>query len=103
MSTDLNFSLSAFEIVLVSTQCSLFTGAEYKEKFNKLSSSIDESSRMKMLSEVCTFVDLVPPFRDLASKSMGSMIEMQKVQLYELGKFSLAESRALSVRVQYSD
>ncbi len=39
-----------------------------------------------MLSEACTFVDMVPPFRDLASKSMGSMIEMQKVQLYELGK-----------------
>ncbi|KAK1738952.1 centromere/kinetochore protein Zw10 [Skeletonema marinoi] len=58
--------------------------AEYKEKFSKLASSVDESSKMKMLSEICTFVDLVPPFRDLASKSMGSMIEMQKVQLCEL-------------------
>jgi len=61
-----------------------FLGAEYKEKFSKLASSVDESSKMKMLSEICTFVDLVPPFRDLASKSMGSMIEMQKVQLCEL-------------------
>lgn len=64
----------------------MFTGAEYKEKFSKLASSMDQSSRMKMLSETCTFVDMVPPFRDLALKSMGSMIEMQKVQLYELGK-----------------
>ena len=47
-----------------------------------------EPSKMKLLSEVCTFVDMVPLFRDLASKSMGSMIETQKVQLYELGKLS---------------
>ena len=63
----------------------MLTGAEYKEKFSK-----DQSSSMKMLSEACTFVDMVPPFRDLASKSMGSMIEMQKVQLYELGKLHTA-------------
>ena len=61
------------------------TGAEYKEKFSKLAST-DGSTRMKLLSESCTFVDLVPPFRDLASKSMGSMIEMQKVQLWEIGE-----------------
>eukprot|EP00986_Skeletonema_menzelii_P015403 scaffold11713_cov139-Skeletonema_menzelii.AAC.1 len=71
------------DCVFLAHSCA-FLGAEYKEKISKLASSMDESSRMKMLSEVCTFVDLVPPFRDLASKSMGSMIEMQKVQLYEL-------------------
>ena len=79
----------------------LFTGAEYKEKFSKLASSVDESSRMKMLSEICTFVDLVPPFRDLASKSMGSMIEMQKVQLCELSKFHLSTNGASQVFVSH--
>merc|ERR1719203_1651947 len=39
---------------------------------------------MKLLGEVCTFVDMVPPFRDMATKAMGSMIELQKGQLYEL-------------------
>lgn len=72
--------------ILFTNRFSLLTGAEYKEKFSRLASSMDQSSRMKKLSEICTFVDMVPPFRDLASKSMGSMIEMQKVQLYELGK-----------------
>lgn len=65
--------------ILFTNRFSLLTGAEYKEKFSRLAS-------LKKLSEICTFVDMVPPFRDLASKSMGSMIEMQKVQLYELGK-----------------
>ena len=33
---------------------------------------------------MCTFVDMVPPFRELANKSMGSMLEAQKCQLFEL-------------------
>mmetsp|Transcript_14818 Transcript_14818/g.22892 ORF Transcript_14818/g.22892 Transcript_14818/m.22892 type:complete len:409 (+) Transcript_14818:2-1228(+) len=80
-------------------------GAEYKEKFNKLASSMGESRRMKMLSEVCTFADLVPPFRDLASKSMGSMIEMQKVQLYELvsSKLTTSFTKALSSNESVSE
>lgn len=85
-------------VIVAHYVCALFAGAEYKEKISKLASSMDESSRMKMLSEVCTFVDLVPPFRDLASKSMGSMIEMQKVQLYELSKFHLCTNCASIVR-----
>jgi hypothetical protein len=31
-------------------------------------------------------MDMVPPFRELATKSMGSMIEVQKGQLFELGE-----------------
>ena len=63
----------------------LQTGAEYKLKFRSLNSMSDKA---KLLGEVCTFVDMVPPFRDMATKSMGAMIELQKGQLYELGKFS---------------
>lgn len=70
------------------------TGAEYKSKFRSIestaaSSSEGQGSKIKLLLEVCTFVDMVPPFRDLATKSMGSMIELQKGQLYELGEFSI--------------
>jgi hypothetical protein len=57
--------------ILFTNRFSLLTGAEYKEKFSRLASSMDQSSRMKKLSEICTFVDMVPPFRDLASKSRG--------------------------------
>ncbi len=77
------------KLLLFLIHCAFLSGAEYKEKFSKLASSMDDSSSVKKLSEVCTFVDLVPPFRHLASKSMGSMIEMQKVQLYELSKSHL--------------
>jgi len=63
----------------------LLLGAEYKSKFQSLESSSEgDDSKTKLLGEVCTFVDMVPPFRDLATKSMGSMIELQKGQLYEL-------------------
>lgn len=63
----------------------LQTGAEYKLKFRSLNST---SEKANLLGEVCSFVDMVPPFRDMATKSMGAMIELQKGQLYELGKFS---------------
>ena len=60
----------------------LTLGAEYKRKFK----SDDEKSESKtnILSKVCTFVDMVPPFRELANKSMGSMLEAQKSQLFDL-------------------
>jgi hypothetical protein len=66
------------------------TGAEYKSKFRSLETTSSEGQQddmITLLGEVCTFVDMVPPFRDLASRTMGSMIELQKGQLYELGKF----------------
>jgi len=64
-------------------------GAEYKSKFPSFDSSMESSpegkdDKAKLLGDICTFVDMVPPFRDLATKSMGSMIELQKGQLYEL-------------------
>jgi len=57
-------------------------GSEYKRKFR--SSNENSQSKTHLLSEVCTFVDMVPPFRDLANKSMGAMLEVQKSQLFEL-------------------
>ncbi len=48
-----------------------------------------QSSKTQLLSEICTFVDMVPAFRDLGTKTMGSMIELQKSQLYELVKCRL--------------
>jgi len=66
-------------------------GAEYKGRFRNLVSDDTSEKRQKsktqLLGEVCSFLDMVPPFRDLATKSMGSMIELQKGQLYELGEF----------------
>ena len=69
-----------------------FIGAEYKAKFHNLYSDKDTDSESKsntrLLGEVCSFMDMIPPFRDLATKSMGAMLEVQKGQLYELGKIS---------------
>ena len=74
-------------------------GAEYKIKFRNLNLDNDDSSnsssssssssntpkgKTRLLGEICSFLDMIPPFRDLATKCMGSMIEKQKCQLYEL-------------------
>mmetsp|Transcript_30414 Transcript_30414/g.58084 ORF Transcript_30414/g.58084 Transcript_30414/m.58084 type:complete len:1179 (-) Transcript_30414:121-3657(-) len=72
-------------------------GVEYKEKFRSLvpssarelvpgKESGNELNKIQLLSDICTFVDMVPAFRDLATKTMGYMIELQKSQLYELVK-----------------
>jgi len=74
----------------ISSVASPLLGAEYKIKFRNLYSDeradSDERSETKLLGQVCSFMDMVPPFRDLATKAMGDMIEVQKGQLYELGK-----------------
>ncbi|KAL7517866.1 hypothetical protein ACHAWX_002747 [Stephanocyclus meneghinianus] len=69
------------DCVFLAHEASLL-GAEYKRKFP--SSTEDSESKTHRLSEICTFVDMVPPFRELATKSMGSMLELQKNQLFEL-------------------
>jgi hypothetical protein len=60
----------------------LLLGAEYKPKVRW--SDETRNSKTRLLSEICTFVDMVPPFRDLANKSMGSMLDVQKDQLFQL-------------------
>ncbi|KAL7541114.1 hypothetical protein ACHAXR_010645 [Thalassiosira sp. AJA248-18] len=74
------------DCVFLAHEC-LLLGAEYKSKFRRLFCNDNFSSpseKTRLLGEVCTFVDMVPPFRDLATRSMGHMTELQKGQLYEL-------------------
>lgn len=59
----------------------LTLGLEYKEKFL---ASGDDASTTTRLRQLCTFVDLVPPFRVLAERTMGAMIDRQKAQLLEV-------------------
>jgi len=59
----------------------LMLGLEYKEKFL---ASGDDAPTTARLQQLCTFVDLVPPFRELAERTMGSMIDRQKAQLLEV-------------------
>mmetsp|Transcript_31881 Transcript_31881/g.48899 ORF Transcript_31881/g.48899 Transcript_31881/m.48899 type:complete len:809 (+) Transcript_31881:105-2531(+) len=54
----------------------LTLGLEYKEKFTK--------SDQGELRRMCMFVDMVPPFRELANKSLGEIIEKQQFILWEL-------------------
>lgn len=60
----------------------LTLGLEYKEKFPPLTDPDD--ARGTVLRQTCIFVDMVPPFRELAARSMGDMLERQQVQLYEV-------------------
>ena len=75
---------------MMSSPC-VIIGAEYKSKFRSLHSDVSvengQKSKTMLLGDICSFLDMVPPFRDLATKSMGAMIELQKGQLYELGEF----------------
>lgn len=61
----------------------LTLGLEYKDKF-PLATTESEDSRGQMLRQTCMFVDMVPPFRELADRSMGDMLERQKGQLGEI-------------------
>ncbi len=62
-------------------------GAEFQGRFRSLNlDKNSQKSKTRLLGEICSFMDMVPPFRELATKSMGSMIEVQKGQLFELGE-----------------
>ena len=86
-------SVSMFQVnfLYAMKQFLSFKGAEYKVKFHNLYSDSggadsESKSNTRLLGEVCSFMDMIPPFRDLATNSMGAMLEVQKGQLYELGK-----------------
>lgn len=64
----------------------LTLGVEYRDKFPE-----EENENHIALKVICTFVDAVPIFRELADKSMNEMIDYQKAQLSEL----------ISPRIQY--
>jgi centromere/kinetochore protein ZW10 len=69
------------DCVFLAHRC-LTLGLEYKDKF-PLAKGADDT-RGKLLRQTCMFVDMVPPFRELADRSMGDMLEKQKAQLLEV-------------------
>lgn len=66
------------DCVFLAHHC-LTLGIEYKERFPE-----GTDTRGKLLQQACIFVDMVPPFRELADKAMGDMLEEQRDQLWEL-------------------
>jgi centromere/kinetochore protein ZW10 len=59
----------------------LSLGLEYKERFPPPE---PDDSRGNLLRQTCMFVDMVPLFRDLADRSLGDMLDLQKQQIVEL-------------------
>mmetsp|Transcript_21279 Transcript_21279/g.31098 ORF Transcript_21279/g.31098 Transcript_21279/m.31098 type:complete len:325 (+) Transcript_21279:1-975(+) len=54
-------------------------GLQYRDRFPS-----NESGKDSSLKKVCTFLDLVPIFRELADRAMNDMIQHQKIQLSEI-------------------
>ena len=67
------------DCVFFAHEC-LTLGLEYKERF----SADTTCANVPRLRQLCTFVDLVPPFRELAARTMGEMINRQRFQLEEV-------------------
>jgi centromere/kinetochore protein ZW10 len=67
------------DCVFFSHHC-LTLGLEYKDRFP----APEENKQGNLLRQTCLFVDMVPPFRDLANRSMGDMLDLQKHQLVEI-------------------
>jgi hypothetical protein len=69
------------DCVFLAQHC-LTLGLEYKDKFPVAAGT--EDTRGQLLPQTCMFVDMVPPFRELADRSMSDMLERQKGQLWEI-------------------
>ena len=54
-------------------------GLEYRDRFLP-----DKNGNESPLKQMCTFLDLVPIFRELADRRMNDMIQHQKIQLSEI-------------------
>ena len=54
-------------------------GLAYRDRF-----PADENGKESPLKQICTFLDLVPLFRDLAERTMNDMIQFQKYQISEI-------------------
>jgi centromere/kinetochore protein ZW10 len=60
----------------------LCLGNQFRAKFPPLKEGGDVHGNV--LWQMCTFVDLVPPFWSPADKALGDMIERQKYQLMDI-------------------
>lgn len=68
------------DCVFLAHNC-LTLGLEFKEKFP----SVDQDDvRGNLLRHACSFVDMVPLFRDLAERSMAKMLDLQAKEIMEL-------------------
>lgn len=56
-------------------------GLEYNDRFPVDAQGRDSDSALK---HICTFLDLVPIFRETAERTMNAMIERQKIQIAEI-------------------
>ena len=68
------------DCVFLAHHC-LTLGLEYKDKFPAPS---EEDARGKLLKQTCMFVDMVPLFREMADRSMGDMLDLQKHQIADI-------------------
>lgn len=62
----------------------LSLGLEYKDRFTSLITSDNGGKREDISPMKCTFIDLVPTFRELAERTMNDMIKYQMNQLSEV-------------------
>jgi Centromere/kinetochore Zw10 len=60
----------------------LWLGLEYKKKLPPPPKEINDAA--SLFHETCTFLDMVPLFRELADRSMREMMELQAHQLIEI-------------------
>lgn len=58
----------------------LTLGLEFKEKFHPSKDDV----RGQTLRQTCMFVDMVPPFRELADRSMGGMLNRESHALFDI-------------------
>ena len=54
-------------------------GLEYRDRLPP-----DENGKESSFKKMCTFLDLVPLFREMANRSMNDMIQFQKIQVSEI-------------------
>jgi len=59
-------------------------GLKYRDRFPTVPDNNEEEKNESFLKKLCTFVDLVPIFRELAEKTMVGTIQQQEVQLSEI-------------------
>ncbi len=59
-------------------------GLKYRDEFTTTSQEEGKESESNDLKKICTYLDMVPIFRELAEHAMNDMIRHQKVQISEI-------------------